>query len=291
MEWTHHYINANNIRIHYVEQGTGPLVVLMHGFPEFWYSWRYQIPALAKAGFRVVALDMRGYNETDSPKGVKNYYPEIIATDIKELVHALGEEQAFIVGHDWGGGIAWRVAQDHPEIVKKLVVMNCPIPQILAQHLLKNFRQLRRSWYMFFFQIPWLPEKGMSKDLGGTFAKAFRGWAHNKEVFTREDINEYVKAFDRPGGLTGPMNYYRATFRRIFDKETRQVPVFSTDTLLIWGEDDRALGKELTYDMEQYFTGSFEVRYIKDCSHWVQVDCYQQVNDILIPFLKNEQTT
>lgn len=289
MEWQHRYILVNGIRMHYVEHGNGPLVILMHGFPEFWYSWRYQIPALAQAGFRVVAVDMRGYNETDSPQEVSAYKAETLTQDIADLVHALGETKAHIVGHDWGGGVAWNLAKHHPEVIDKLVVMNCPIPAILSQHLRSNFTQLKKSWYMFFFQIPGLPEKAMGKDLGSYLAKAFRGWAYNKDNFKREDIAQYVEAFEK-SGLTGPMNYYRAALREGLKKENRTVKPIDVDTLLIWGEGDKALGKELTYNMEQYFTKDFQLKYIPNCSHWVQNDAPEQVNEYLIDFLKPETT-
>ena len=157
MALKHRQVRTNGVRLHCVVDGDGPLVVLLHGFPEFWYSWRHQIPALATR-FRVVAPDLRGYNESEKPAGVAAYaMPELVA-DVEGLVHAFGERDAAIVGHDWGGGIAWFVAMERPPVTRKLVVLNCPHPAMMAQSLRGNPRQLARSWYMFFFQIPWLPE-------------------------------------------------------------------------------------------------------------------------------------
>ncbi len=284
MNIEHKFASVNGIKLHYVTAGKGPLVILLHGFPEFWYGWKNQIPALAEK-YRVVAVDMRGYNESDKPKGVKNYAAKTVAQDIRELIHSFNEKKAHIIGHDWGGGIAWTLAQEFPECVDRLIVLNCPLPQLLWKHFLTNFRQLRRSWYMFYFQIPGLAEWGIKKNLRLFFLKGLRGWSRNKQAFTDEDISEYVKAFQKPYALTGAINYYRAAFRNIADKNSRQVKPISTDTLLIWGENDKALGKELTYGMEKYFTGKFEVKYISNCSHWVQHEYPEVVNRMILEFL------
>lgn len=286
MNWNHQYAKVNGINMHYVDHGAGPLIVLMHGFPEFWYSWRRQIPVLAEAGFRVVAPDMRGYNETDKPKDIAAYDTNVIAKDIVELIKHLGYDKAIIVGHDWGGGVAWRFAENHPEMVEKLIVLNCPPPAILAQHLLSNFAQLKRSWYMFLFQIPGLAEFGMKRNLKQTLTKAYRGWAHNKDAFTHEDIDKYVACFNRPYGLTGPMNWYRAAFRTSLKPGGRKQQQIQPDTLVIWGEDDKALGKELTYGLEKYFENNYDIKYIPDCSHWTQNDAPELVNEYILSYIK-----
>ncbi len=280
----HHFVKVNSINLHYVTAGEGPLVILLHGFPEFWYGWKNQIPALAKK-YKVVAVDLRGYNESDKPKGVKHYASKTIALDIKELIFSLNEKKAHIIGHDWGGGIAWTLAQHYPECVDKLIVLNCPLPQILLKHFFSNFSQLKKSWYMFFFQLPGLPERYIGKDLKAFFKRGLRGWAHNKSAFTNEDIDEYVKAFQRPGAITGALNYYRAAFRAGLNAESRKINPIQSDTLLIWGEDDQALGKELTYDMEKYFKGNFRIQYISNCSHWVQHEYPELVNQSILDFL------
>ncbi len=282
----HRFAHVNGIKLHYVTAGSGPLVILLHGFPEFWYSWRKQIPQLSKH-FRVVAPDLRGYGETDKPKGVKNYSSRIIAKDIEELIKSFGKTKAHIIGHDWGGGIAWTLAQHFPHCVNRLVVLNCPLPQELWKHFLTNFTQLRKSWYMFFFQIPGLPERYIGKDLRTFFYRGLRGWSHNKEAFSKEDIEEYVKAFQRPGAITGAVNYYRAAFREGLKSENRKITHVQADTLVIWGEDDQALGKELTYGMEKHFKNHFEIKYISNCSHWVQHEYPDLVNRYILDFLKS----
>lgn len=282
--WKHDFATVNGVKLHYVTQGAGKLVILLHGFPEFWYSWRQQIPVLASAGFKVVAVDMRGYNESEKPRGVKHYASDVVARDVKELIHHLGYEQAYVVGHDWGGGIAWQLAINHPEVIEKLAVLNCPVPVILQKHLLTNPRQLKKSWYMFMFQVPGLAEWSMKRDLLTFFKRAFRGWAHNKAAFPTEVLQQYVAAFSKPYAITGPLNYYRAAMRGAFSSKNKPKGPIMVDTLLIWGEDDKALGKELTYDTHKYMGKHFEVKYIKDSSHWVQQDAPALVNQYLIAF-------
>jgi len=281
----HAFAQVNGIRLHYVTAGEGPLLLLLHGFPEFWYGWKNQIPALSKH-FRVVAPDLRGYNESDKPKRVKDYAAEVVARDMQELIVSLGEKKAHIIGHDWGGGVAWTMTQHFPECINKLVVLNCPLPQVLLRNFFTNLRQLKKSWYMFFFQLPRLPEKYIGRDLHTFFYRGLRGWAHNKSAFSKEDIEEYVKAFQQPGAITGAVNYYRAAFRGGLKSENRKIKSIEADTLLIWGEDDQALGKELTYGMEKYFKNHFEIKYIGNCSHWVQHEYPEVVNKQILDFLR-----
>src|SRR5204863_6767394 len=157
VNWKHEFVEANGIRFHYVTAGEGPLVLLLHGFPQFWYAWRHQIPALAQR-FKVVAPDLRGYGDTDKPPRVADYRTGVLAADVAALVKALGYDRAHVVGHDWGGGVAWMTALEQSQVVDKLAVLNCPHPKPFSKALRSNLRQLARSWYMFFFQIPALPE-------------------------------------------------------------------------------------------------------------------------------------
>src|SRR5437016_7771828 len=217
MALEHRMVETNGIRLHCAVDGEGPLVVLLHGFPESWYSWRHQIGALARH-FRVVAPDMRGYNQSDKPKGVAAYaMPELIA-DVRGLVTAFGERQAVIVGHDWGGAIAWSFAMEEPEMTRGLVVMNCPHPAIFTQHLRTSGRQLARSSYMFFFQIPWLPESLLGLGRARLIAAAIRRSSVREDWLTGEDLERFRDAASQPGALRSAINYYRAAFRR---SETR----------------------------------------------------------------------
>jgi len=278
----HAYANLGHLRLHYVEQGAGPLVVLLHGFPELWYSWRHQIPALAEAGFRVVAPDMRGYNLSDKPKGVRAYRTE--ALDIDALIRHLGHDRAHVVGHDWGAGVAWMVAMRHPERVERLGILNVPHPLRFLRGL-TTLRQLRKSLYIFYFQIPWLPER--------TFrAKGFANLRHilrNEPVrpgaFSDEDIERYVEAMSRPGALTAAMSYYRALFRRNLLRVRRELRRIDHPVLVIWGTQDRHLGAELA-ELDPSWVPDCRVTRIPDASHWVQVDRPERVNALLLEHLR-----
>jgi len=286
--WTHRQAVVNGVRLHYVEAGEGPLVVLLHGFPEFWYSWRHQIPALATAGFHVVAPDQRGYNESEKPPGVRSYRIEALTDDVVALIRHAGAERATVVGHDWGGAIAWSVPMRHPEAVEKLIVLNAPHPAAFQREL-RSLGQLRKSWYVFFFQLPWLPEALVR--LGGfpSVERMLRRDPVRAGAFSKEDIAQYKRALAQPRALTAGINYYRAGFRRNpleMLREARQgVPTIDVPTLLIWGERDRYLGLRLTEGLERWVP-KIRVERIPDASHWVQVDAFERVNELMIEFLR-----
>ena len=275
---------VNGVRLHYVTQGAGPLLILLHGFPEFWYSWRYQIPVLAKH-FTVVAPDMRGYNESEKPSGVANYHIDRLTGDVRGLIRAFHEERAVIIGHDWGGGVAWSFAANYPHMTERLVVLNCPHPGTFQKALQENRQQLRRSWYIFYFQIPWLPELGLRLFRRRFIAQTFRGMAVRKEAFPDKELHKYAEALETPGSARAAINYYRAAFRHRLRHGAIHLPQILSPTLLIWGEEDTALGKELTHDMDEYFSDRFEIKYISKCSHWVQQEQPELVNQHLLEFL------
>ena len=284
--WKHDHVQANGIRFHYVTAGEGPLVLLLHGFPQFWYGWRHQIPALAKK-FRVVAPDLRGYGDTDKPAGVRHYKSSILADDIAALVGALGEKKARIGGHEWGGAVAWVTAANHGEVVEKLAILNCPHPGQMRKHLLTNPRQLRKSWYMFFFQTPFVPERTILKNNASIVKPMFRGLAKNKAAFTDEDLDQFRKAMQKPGALTAALNYYRAAFRYPWAGPKHKI---AAPTLVIWGENDTALGKELTFGQDAYVKGAYRIEYIPDCSHWVNEERPDQVNELLLEFFSEKKS-
>jgi pimeloyl-ACP methyl ester carboxylesterase len=279
---THHYGLINGIRLHWVEAGAGPLVVLLHGFPEFWYSWRHQIAALSAAGFRVLAPDLRGYNESAKPAGVASYRLELLAADVLGLIRHAGPERAIVVGHDWGGGLAWHLAIHHPQAVEKLAILNAPHPAAFAREL-RTWRQLRRSWYVFFFQLPWLPEWYIRRGNYAGLAEILTRDPVRPGTFSPQDIAAYRAALARPGALTSAINWYRALFRhhpRLSPCELRPIRV---PTLVIWGEQDRYLGISLLDGLKRW-APDLVIERIADASHWVQNDAAERVNDLLISF-------
>jgi pimeloyl-ACP methyl ester carboxylesterase len=262
-------------------------MVMLHGFPEFWYSWRHQIPVMAER-FRVVAPDMRGYNQTEKPVGVGNYRLSALMEDVQGLINVLGESSAVLVAHDWGGGVAWPFAAYYPHMVDRLIILNCPPPAVLMRHLLKNRAQLRRSYYMFLFQLPFLPEAFMRAHDYEIIARAFRGWSIDKSAFSGYDIAMFKTAAAKPGALTGGINYYRAAFRQFLVSQRQgegKGAKVRCPTLVIWAEDDKALGKELTYDFHYEIEGPLEIKYVPECSHWVQQERPEVVNAYMREFL------
>jgi len=280
--WRHRDIISNGIRMHYVTQGSGPLIVLLHGFPEFWYSWRYQIPFLAEHGYTVVAADLRGYNDTDKPR--KGYDMPTLLKDIAGLIKGLGQEQAIIVGHDWGGGLAWAFAIYYPHMTSRLIAMNAPHPQAMLREL-RTLKQLRKSWYFFAFQIPWLPEALLLRNRANEIGRILNGAALQKGAFPPEVTAIYQQAMSKPGAMTAALNYYRQIFRRLPTPATEENTHVSAPTLLIWGEQDIALGIELTYDLEPW-VDHIEVKRIPDSGHWVQQEKPDVVNQLMLDFLQ-----
>lgn len=276
----HEYITTNNIKLHYVTQGNGPLMLMLHGFPEFWYSWRYQIPEFAR-DYQVVAVDLRGYNDSDKPQDKSAYVMDEFIQDIKGVIKGLGYEKCVLVAHDWGGAIAWNFAYSCPEMLEKLIVLNIPHPAKLFRGL-RTWKQLKKSWYVFFFQLPFLPELYLRASNYQVIEKIFVEMAIDKTAFTSEDIEAYKQAAAKPGALTAMVNYYR----NVLDSKSRDRgwDILSVPTLMIWGEEDTALGKELTYGTEAYVR-DFQIKYIPSCSHWVQQEQPTLVNQYMREFL------
>jgi pimeloyl-ACP methyl ester carboxylesterase len=276
------YADLGDVRLHYVEAGDGPLVVLLHGFPEFWFSWRFQIPALAAAGFRVVAPDMRGYNLSSRPAGVAAYDMDRLATDVRDLVHERGAESALLAGHDWGAAVAWATAMNHPEVVERLAILNVPHPRRFL-HGVRRPRQLVKSWYMFFFQLPWLPERVVRTARWWFFRYGFEHDAR-RGAFTPQDIDRYVEAWSQPGAVTGMINYYRGLFRQSPSHTEARLRPVSAPTLVIWGERDRYLGAELAEPEKADVPNLERVVRLPEASHWVHHDEPDQVAQLLVEF-------
>jgi epoxide hydrolase 4 len=281
------YAEIGDQRLHYVETGDGPLIVLLHGFPEFWYGWRLQIKPLAAAGFRVVAPDMRGYNLSSRPTGVTAYDTDQLADDIHGLVQERGATSAMLVGHDWGGTVAWATAMNHPEVVDRLAILNAAHPRKLSQGL-HHPGQLRKSWYFFFFALPQLPESVVHAN-HWHFFRHFLEDAH--PAYTPEEIDRYVEAWSQPGAATAMINYYRASVRQSPKRAEAQLRPIKAPTLVIWGQRDRYLGPELAEPDHDDVPTLDRVERLPDASHWVHHDEPERVTQLLIDFFGPAPTT
>jgi pimeloyl-ACP methyl ester carboxylesterase len=281
MEPYHRNVIANGISFHIAEQGEGPLVILLHGFPEFWYSWRHQLGPLAEAGFHAVAPDMRGYNLTDKPEA--GYDIETLVEDVVALVRALGSETAHVVGHDWGGIIAWQAAWRRPDVVRSLAVLNAPHPGAYAGYVRRHPAQLLKSSYMLFFQIPGLAEWALTRRNASAVARAFRRAAGRPDAFTAEDIAAYRRAFLRPGVATAALNYYRRAVRQ----GTRALPDTPIDvpTLVLWGERDPVLERNLNDGLERWVK-DVTIKFLPEVGHWTQQEAPGVVTGELVEWLR-----
>jgi pimeloyl-ACP methyl ester carboxylesterase len=261
--------------------GSGPAVVLLHGFPENHASWRHQVPALAAAGLTVLAPDLRGYGESDAPHEVAAYAPDVLISDVAAIVRASGRPRAHIVGHDWGGMLAWWFAAAHPELTDRLVIMNSPHPGIFRRRV-RRPPQLLRSWYAAFFQLPALPELSLRAFDFAALRRLFRTTTAQRGVFSEAQIDAYAAALARPGRLRGALNYYRAVVRH----GARAPRPVRTDaqTLIIWGEQDVALTIGLLDGVERY-APNVRVERLPGAGHWVQNEAPDQVNALLTEFL------
>jgi epoxide hydrolase 4 len=271
-------VEVNGVRLHCVVEGEGQLVLLLHGFPQTSHAWRKQIPELARH-FRVVAPDLRGFGASDKPKGIAAYRTSVVADDIVALIHAFGTERAHVVGHDWGGGVAWTTAMEHPEAVHRLVVLNCPHPVVMRRALRSNWSQIKKSWYIFPFQLPWWPERQLASGGGRAIKRSLRRTS-KPGTFTDADLDDYARAFGAPGAATAALNYYRAAIRS--PGPTRKI---AAPTLVIWAEDDFALGIELTRGMDGLFEAPPRIEYVPQTSHWVMEERPEVVNRLLLEFL------
>ena len=283
MELEHSFIETNGIRLHVVQAGpkSGVPVVLLHGFPEFWYGWRKQIPALVEAGCRVIVPDQRGYNLSDKPTGVKEYGVDTLVDDIIGLIDALGYEKVNLVGHDWGAGVAWALAIKCPERLQRLSIMNVPHPAVMKRFLQRDFEQMHRSWYVFLFQLPWLPEAGMKQGNWRGAEQSMRS-SSKPNSFTAEDFLKYKEAWSQPGAMTAMLNWYRALLRhtpKLPDDLRVKVP-----TLMMWGMQDFALSHRMARPSMDYVDEGNLILF-PEATHWVHLDAAEEVNHYLIDFI------
>jgi pimeloyl-ACP methyl ester carboxylesterase len=257
----------------------GPAVVLLHGFPEFWYSCHKQIAPLAAAGFRVIVPDQRGYNKSSKPSGVRSYALTELVSDVIAIADQLGRERIFLAGHDWGAAVAWSVAILHPNRVAKLAILNVPHPSVMRRYLMQNRRQLRKSWYMFFFQIPYLPEAFLS---ASNFRRGIASLVSSSRpgTFSADDLAQYRSAWSQPGALTGMINWYRAAFRH---RTTFPDRIVRVPTRILWGMRDAFLMAEMAQDSLRYCTDA-ELIQFPDATHWLQHEEPARVSQLLVDF-------
>jgi pimeloyl-ACP methyl ester carboxylesterase len=269
------------VTLHAVVDGPAgsPVVLFLHGFPECWYGWHRQIAPLAAAGFRVIVPDQRGYNLSDKPSGVAPYALTELVSDVIAIADQVGQEKIFLAGHDWGAAVAWSTALLYPQRIAKLVVLNVPHPSVMRKFLGRRPRQLLRSWYMFFFQLPWLPETLFSAFNYQIGARSLLR-SSRPGTFSSEDLAHYRAAWSQPGALTAMINWYRALFRTRtnFPDKTVRVP-----TRILWGERDDFLLTEMAQESLGYCVGG-ELFTFASATHWLQHEEHVRVSELLIEF-------
>jgi pimeloyl-ACP methyl ester carboxylesterase len=273
---------VNGVTLHVVAAGdpADPLVVLLHGFPEFWYEWRAYVEPLVAAGYRVLVPDQRGYNRSERPDGVGSYRTSELSRDVADLVATEDRESAHVVGHDWGAAVAWDLALRRPEVVDRLAIVNVPHPTVFEETLRSNPRQLRNSWYVFYFQLPRLPEWGARRNDFALLVRAMRDEAH-EGAFTDEDVERYRRAWAREGALTAMVNWYRGAARY---RERPPRTLVRAPTLVAWGEQDQALVPEMAgASVEHCRDGRLER--FPDATHWLPHERPDEVLDLLTEHL------
>jgi pimeloyl-ACP methyl ester carboxylesterase len=282
----HATVLTNGVRLHVVESGPedGPPILLLHGFPEFWYGWRHQIGPLADAGFRVLAPDQRGYGASEKPGPISAYALDTLASDVAGLIEAIGRPRATVVGHDWGGVVAWWLAIRRPAPLERLAVLNAPHPIVFRRYLRSSPRQLLKSWYAFSFQLPWLPEAMLRRRNWRPLMEAVRRTSR-PATFTEADLESYRGTWSEPGAITAMINWYRAALWN----PPRPPPDarIHVPTLLIWGAKDVALDRGLAMpSIQQCDHGKLEL--FEEASHWVQHEEPGRVTRLLLDFLRTE---
>ncbi len=288
----HNFAQVGKVRLHYAETGAenDRLVILLHGFPEFWYSWRHQLPVLGQ-DYHVVAPDMRGYNLSDKPPRTSDYRIEHLVNDVIGLISHFGKEKADIVAHDWGAGVAWAVAQRHPECVSRLAALQVPMPAAWRANM--TFAQLRRSWYMFFFQLPRIPEWWAGANDFARVDEMYRTTSVRPGSFNDEDIAAYKEALRQPRALTSSLNYYRANVFRSLRRGGVETPSdddgkIRVPTLFIYGEQDMAVIPSTVQNLGRFIDAPYREVRIPDSGHWVQNEAVAEVNTALRDFLRTE---
>lgn len=284
--WQHQFLDVNHIRLHCVTQGEGDLVLLLHGFPEFWYSWRFQIPVLARH-FKVVVPDLRGYNDSDKPR--HGYDIDTLSNDILALIETLGYDRAHIVGHDCGGFIAWHLAQKFPQAVQNLGILNAPPPNRLFQEMWGQATHLWRSWPLLACQVPGLGEYWLAQNLRGFIKDVFQRYSTRKGAFSPETVQIYQSALEKAGAITAVLQSYRHLFspQQWWQQMTHTPEAIASPTLVLWGEDDPVAHPGLVEGLESWIQAPWRVKLLPDCGHWAQQEVPGLVNRELLGFLRS----
>lgn len=284
MDLRERMIETNGIALHVMESGPvdGPMVLFLHGFPEFWYAWRKQIGYFAERGYLVVAPDQRGYNLSDKPKGIAAYTVDELAKDAVGLMDAYGRDQIFLVGHDWGAAVSWWVSLKYPERIKRLVIMNVPHPVVFKRHLFGNQRQMEKSWYVFYFQLPGAVEAFASAN-DYQWPVTLLEKTSRPGAFTPEELEKYREAFKQPGAFSSMVNWYRAALQvpseRLPDYRVK-MPI-----LVLWGINDVAIVPEQA-DQSMAFCDNGRLVKFDKCSHWIEHEEAAAINPMIDEFFK-----
>jgi epoxide hydrolase 4 len=279
---------VNGIRLHVMEAGPsdGQVLLLLHGFPEFWYGWRKQISYFATLGYRVVVPDLRGFNLSSKPHGIKSFRLEELTQDLVELITALGRKKVLVAGHDWGAIVTWSLLERHPELLQRAVIMNVPHPSVVGPILLRRPVQLLRSWYILFLQLPWLPEALLQREEYWLLKNALLSTSRSG-TFSPADLDQYAKAWSQPGSLTAMFNWYRALRYRSKSDLGNSSPLqlISAPVLLIWGKKDAFLVPELaTASLEKCAKG--HLLFFDNATHWVHLEKSKEVNQAMEVFFR-----
>ena len=290
----HDFFEKDGIRLHYAANGSGRLILFAHGFPEFWYSWKNQLEEFGKTHL-AVAPDLRGYNLSSKPSRVQEYTIAALVGDLLGLAQHLGYQKFTLVGHDWGGALAWALAMAHPERIEKLVIINAPHPAIFARELKNSWAQRRASWYMLLFQMP-LAEKLLRFNGYSALIRSALRDGLKQNYFNERDRQAYLEAWSQPGALTGGLNYYRALpLKNLLGKKRLQIPGLGVDslqvrvpTLVLWGEKDSYLLPGNLDGLEK-FVPDLTVRRFPEASHWVIHEQPARINSAIRDFLEDHK--